>query len=153
MDVTTCMMVKGQELQCVCVCLLRRLGGRGVIFPLHVAAAHHQWSERQHSGIFYTPIHRGINSLTRPPFLPHTCTHSHTHTQLHPPSKKKKREKKHKHQERGSCWEVKSRLSCWSCLLLWNFLGNLPFQSSSLRDERVAKEAGGDGRLICRGAE
>lgn len=30
MDVTTCMMVKGQELQCVCVCLLGRLGGGGL---------------------------------------------------------------------------------------------------------------------------
>lgn len=141
MNVTKCVMVKGPELQCkrVCVCVSE---GR-FTFLLHVAAAHHQWSERQHSGIFYTPIHRRINSLIRPPFPPHI----HTHTAAS--FKKKKKGINIRHEEVAEKW--KSRLSCWSCLLLWNFPGNLLFQSFSQRDERVVKEAGGDGVLSIAG--
>lgn len=55
---------------CVCVCVC-------VTF-LHCAVARHQWSERQISGIVYSPVHRRIHShtLLRPSrtCLTHTCT-------------------------------------------------------------------------------
>lgn len=70
-----------------------------------------QWSEKQNSGIIYSPVHQGINShsLIRPSSTcpAHTCTGGAILL-----TKKKKR----KHLAQGSCWGAKSGLSCWSCL-------------------------------------
>ncbi len=126
---------------CVCVCM------RGeVYFP---ASCGCYTSSVKWKIAFWHLLHSNTQENKFPHKTTLFTTHAHTHTHSSSSSILLKKAQTLGTREVAEKW--KSRLSCWSCLLLWNFPGNLPFQSFSLRDERVAKEAGGDGVLSIAG--
>lgn len=125
---------------CVCMCVWRE-----VYFPpsCGCCASSVKWK---------TAFWHLLHSDTQENKFPRKTTLSPTHVRTHTHSSSIRLNKKSiniRHEEVAE--KRKSRLSCWSCLLLWNFPGNLPFQSFSPRDERVVKEAGGDGVLSIAG--
>ena len=135
---------------CVCVCVCMCVW-REVYFPAPCGccASSVKWKTA-----FWHLLHSDTQENKFPhktTLFPHTYTSTHTRSSSSSSSSSSILLKSIniRHEEVAEKW--KSRLSCWSCLLLWNFPGNLPFQSFSPRDERVVEEAGGVGVLSIAG--